>query len=122
MPTLLFLTVLNFFLRYWLKGSKKGTHEVFLDNLPGFPDNLSPYKNGGFVVNLLCSREAPDVIGSIAPFPNVRKFIARSIALVHLAVQKAHSVYPSDMLKKASHLVSYSVFPEKSLGGILPRE
>lgn len=28
-------------LRYWLKGEKAGTHEVFIDNLPGFPDNIS---------------------------------------------------------------------------------
>lgn len=27
--------------RYWLRGPKKGTSEVFADNLPGFPDNLS---------------------------------------------------------------------------------
>lgn len=28
-------------LRYWLKGEKAGTHEVFIDNLPGFPDNIT---------------------------------------------------------------------------------
>lgn len=27
--------------RYWLKGPKVGTHETFIDNLPGFPDNIS---------------------------------------------------------------------------------
>jgi sugar lactone lactonase YvrE len=27
--------------RFWLKGPKAGTSEVFIDNLPGFPDNLS---------------------------------------------------------------------------------
>lgn len=27
--------------RYWLKGDRAGTSDVFLDNLPGFPDNLS---------------------------------------------------------------------------------
>ena len=26
--------------RYWLKGEKAGQHEVFIDNLPGLPDNL----------------------------------------------------------------------------------
>ncbi|HVT35233.1 MAG TPA: SMP-30/gluconolactonase/LRE family protein [Nevskiaceae bacterium] len=31
-------------LRYWLKGDKAGTHDVFIDNLPGFPDNIS-YNN-----------------------------------------------------------------------------
>ncbi len=27
--------------RHWLSGAKAGTTEVFVDNLPGFPDNLS---------------------------------------------------------------------------------
>lgn len=27
--------------RYWLDGPRKGTSEIFLDHLPGFPDNLS---------------------------------------------------------------------------------
>lgn len=27
--------------RYWLKGPNAGQHEVFIDNLPGFPDNVS---------------------------------------------------------------------------------
>lgn len=28
-------------MRYWLKGDKAGTAEVFIDNLPGLPDNIS---------------------------------------------------------------------------------
>lgn len=27
--------------RYWLEGPKAGTSDIFIDNLPGFPDNLS---------------------------------------------------------------------------------
>src|SRR3546814_15291292 len=27
--------------RYWLKGVRAGQQEIFADNLPGFPDNLS---------------------------------------------------------------------------------
>lgn len=27
--------------RYWIKGDRSGDSELFLDNLPGFPDNLS---------------------------------------------------------------------------------
>lgn len=27
--------------RYWLKGEKTGTSDIFIDNLPGFPDNIS---------------------------------------------------------------------------------
>src|SRR5699024_4782916 len=35
-------------IRYWLKGDKKGTHEVFLDNLPGLPDNINYDGDGIF--------------------------------------------------------------------------
>lgn len=35
-------------LRYWLKGPKAGTHEIFIDNLPGFPDNITSNSKGGF--------------------------------------------------------------------------
>ena len=42
-------------LRYWLTGDKKDTWDVFIDNLPGFPDNISSNGKGTFsVVQWLC--------------------------------------------------------------------
>lgn len=38
--------------RYWLKGDKAGTHDVFIDNLPGMPDNLQGDRAGTFWVAL----------------------------------------------------------------------
>ena len=35
-------------IRYWLKGEKAGTHDVFIDNLPGFPDGVSGNRKGRF--------------------------------------------------------------------------
>lgn len=35
-------------LKYWLKGDKKGTQEIFMDNLPGFPNGISIRENGSF--------------------------------------------------------------------------
>lgn len=35
-------------LRYWLKGDKAGTSDVFIDKLPGFPDGLSANRKGTF--------------------------------------------------------------------------
>ena len=45
-------------LRYWLKGVKAGTHDVFIDNLPGFPDNLSYNDRGMFWVAIFAPRDA----------------------------------------------------------------
>ncbi len=45
-------------LRYWLKGPKAGTHEVFIDNLPGFPDNITFNGAGRFWLALFAPRDA----------------------------------------------------------------
>lgn len=44
--------------RYWLKGPKAGTHEVFIDNLPGFPDNITYNNKGVFWLALFAPRDA----------------------------------------------------------------
>jgi sugar lactone lactonase YvrE len=44
--------------RYWLKGDKAGQHEVFIDNLPGLPDNLQGDRKGTFWVALPTPRKA----------------------------------------------------------------
>jgi len=33
---------------YWLKGERPGTHDIFIDNLPGFPDGISANCSGRF--------------------------------------------------------------------------
>lgn len=38
--------------RYWLTGDKAGTSDIFIDNLPGFPDGVSANRNGTFWVAL----------------------------------------------------------------------
>jgi sugar lactone lactonase YvrE len=43
-------------LRYWLKGPRAGTHEIFIDNLPGFPDNISSNRKGTFWLALFTVR------------------------------------------------------------------
>lgn len=61
--------------RYWLKGEKAGTHDVFADNLPGFPDNLSFNGRDRFWVAFPSLRD-PQVDG-MAGQPRLRKLIAR---------------------------------------------
>lgn len=38
--------------RYWLKGPKMGTADIFLDNLPGYPDNINANGDGTFWIAL----------------------------------------------------------------------
>lgn len=44
-------------LRYWLKGEKAGTHDVFIDNLPGFPDNITFNNRDRFWVAIFAPRD-----------------------------------------------------------------
>jgi sugar lactone lactonase YvrE len=45
-------------LRYWLKGDKAGTRDVFIDNLPGFPDNISFNGHDRYWVAIFAPRDA----------------------------------------------------------------
>lgn len=42
--------------RYWIAGPHKGSHEVFIDNLPGYPDNITRTPDGTFLVGLSLAR------------------------------------------------------------------
>jgi sugar lactone lactonase YvrE len=53
--------------RYWLKGPKAGTHEIFIDNLPGFPDNISSNRKGTFWLALFTIRNP--VMDRLHPLP-----------------------------------------------------
>jgi len=35
-------------MRYWIRGEKAGTYDIFIDNLPGFPDGISSNRKGRF--------------------------------------------------------------------------
>lgn len=44
--------------RYWFDGPNKGQREIFIDNLPGYPDNINRGSNGTYWVALLGLRTA----------------------------------------------------------------
>lgn len=62
--------------RYWLKGPKAGTNDFFIENLPGFPDNISADGNGTFYLALFTVRNS--LLDSILhPRPGLKSFIAK---------------------------------------------
>lgn len=61
--------------RIWLKGPKKGTRETFVDNLPGYPDNLSMDDEGTVWVGLVLPRTA--VVDRLHSHPFLMKILAR---------------------------------------------
>lgn len=52
-------------LKYWLSGTKAGQTEIFIDNLPGFPNGISIRENGSYWLGFSTKRsEALDKIHS----------------------------------------------------------
>ena len=47
--------------KYWLTGERAGSSEIFVDNLPGFPDGISAAVGGGWWVALV-ARPSPLVL------------------------------------------------------------
>ena len=64
-------------LRYWLKGPKKGKSDVLIDNLPGFPDNITTSDRNFFWVALPQGPETRKNIDSLLPHVSIRKILAR---------------------------------------------
>jgi sugar lactone lactonase YvrE len=42
--------------RYWITGERAGSHELFIDALPGYPDNITRTPDGSFLVGLSLAR------------------------------------------------------------------
>ncbi len=61
--------------RYWLKGEKAGSDDIFIDNLPGFPDGISSNRKGDFWLALYTVRNP--MMDFAHPFPALKNFLSR---------------------------------------------
>ena len=62
--------------RFWLKGPQTGHDDVFIDNLPGFPDGISSNGKDKFWLALVTPRQAL-FDETLLPHPFLRKVVAR---------------------------------------------
>ena len=62
-------------LRVWLTGSKAGIPDVFIENLPGFPDGILSNGKDKFWLALVTPRNK--LLDRLLPYPFLRKVIAR---------------------------------------------
>lgn len=72
--------------RYWLKGEKAGTWDMFIDNLPAFPDGITADRKGTFWVSMVSPRT--ELLESLMPKPFLRKMVLRLPEAVQPAPEK----------------------------------
>ena len=61
--------------RYWLKGPKRGSSDIFIDNLPGFPDNITSNHRGTFWLALFTVRNG--AVDRMHPYPFFKSLLSK---------------------------------------------
>lgn len=82
-------------LRYWLKGAKAGTIDIFAENLPGFPDNISFNGHDGYWLALVAPRDA--ALDGLGQHPEIRKALYRLPAALRPAPANSAGVIKLDL-------------------------
>jgi sugar lactone lactonase YvrE len=72
--------------RVWLNGPKQGQSEIFIDNLPGFPDGISSNGRDTFWLALVTPRDK--VLDSLMPHPFLRKAVLRLPDFLQPAIKR----------------------------------
>lgn len=72
--------------RVWIKEPKMGQNDIFIDNLPGFPDGISSNGRDRFWLALVTPRQA--LFDRMLPYPSVRKIVARLPKFLQPASQR----------------------------------
>jgi sugar lactone lactonase YvrE len=81
--------------RYWLKEPKMGQNDIFIDNLPGFPDGISSNGKDKFWLALVTPRQA--LFDKTLPYPFLRKVVLRLPKFLQPAPQRYSFVLGLDL-------------------------
>jgi sugar lactone lactonase YvrE len=81
--------------RFWLKDTKQGQREIFIDNLPGFPDGISSNGKDKFWLALVSPRDT--TLDKLLPYPFLRKVVARLPKLLQPAPRRYSFVLGLDV-------------------------
>lgn len=80
---------------YWLKGAKAGQKEVFIDKLPGFPDNISFNGRDGYWLALYAPRDP--LLDALLPHPALLKAVYRIPQMLQPKAKKVAHVLKLDL-------------------------
>lgn len=100
-------TVKNRIMKYNLKGPKAGQHEIFIDGLPGIPDNIHSDGHGGFLLSLIIADnpDHPLIFQSLMPHPYLRKMLVRLLMMMELPFKLLNDVYPNLYTERILHAI-----------------
>ena len=68
-------------LKYWISGDLKGTVETIIQNLPGFPDNITTGLENQFWISLIKPRNKD--LDNLSNYPFLRKVATRLLPIYH---------------------------------------
>ncbi|XP_046750858.1 adipocyte plasma membrane-associated protein-like [Diprion similis] len=102
-------TMTSRLLKFHLKGDKAGTAELFIQGLPGLPDNIHTDGGDGFLVSLVVTADAdhPILVHSLAPHPYIRKMLARFLYLLEAPFKLIEDIYPNYYTKRTVHWIGH---------------
>ncbi|KAL4105287.1 hypothetical protein QTP88_020540 [Uroleucon formosanum] len=91
--------------KHYLKGPKTGKSEIFIDGLPGMPDNIKRNGRGSFYIPLVMPRFP--IVDNIGKYPTIRMMITKSLLVIDFTLLKINSLYPNLYCKKAMHWIGH---------------
>lgn len=87
-----------------MKGPKAGKSEIFIDGLPGMPDNIKRNSKGSFYIPLVMTRIP--IFDSIGEYPTIRMIATKFLGIIDFTLLKINSFYPNLYCKKAMRWVN----------------
>lgn len=92
--------------RYYLKGPKAGTHDIFIDRLPGQIDNLVEDDTGIWAAVLIAvDDENPSLLAKLASYPKARKFLVRLMSMLEVPFEYLYAKTGSHLALRVSHFI-----------------
>ncbi|CRL06686.1 CLUMA_CG019603, isoform A [Clunio marinus] len=106
--------------KYYLSGEKMGQVEMFVEGLPGIPDNMTPDEDGLWIALVVSADpQHPMIPQSMTQMPYLRKFIVRFLHLLEMPFNFITNLYPNDITKSIAYKIggfnAFSfLFPKRS--------
>ncbi|XP_076055765.1 uncharacterized protein LOC143033951 isoform X2 [Oratosquilla oratoria] len=98
-------TFKNRVLRFWLKGPKSGKVDVYVDKLPGSPDNIRPRAEGGYYVSLIVTKgEKLDLNPYLTRVSYFRKFLSRFLLIIKFCIDGITKLVPNSITPQVSYM------------------